>query len=165
MARPVRTWPAFAALIAALALEILPLADALQMLRPPFLALALIYWIMMWPQRIGLGTAFLFGIALDVLHGQLLGQNAIALTMVGFLTLNFHLQIRIFPLWQLTVTVLALLGVDALIRLLIDGFTGNPPAGIGPWVRALIGTLIWPVLMAILDRIRMTAETRPSDFN
>ena len=165
MARPVRNWPAFAALFVALALEILPLADGAQALRPPFVAMVLIYWIMMWPQRIGLGTAFLLGIALDVLHGQLLGQNAIALTVVGFLTLNFHLQIRIFPLWQLTVTVFALLAIDVLIRTLIDGFSGSPQAGFGPWVRVLIGTLIWPILMAVLDRIRMTAETRPSDFD
>ena len=165
MARPVRSWPAFIALGVALGLEILPLPGALQALRPPFVAMVLIYWIMMWPQRIGLGTAFLLGVALDILHGQLLGQNALALTVLGFLTLNFHLQIRIFPLWQLTVTVLALLAVDALIRFLIDGFTGAPQAGFGPWVRVLIGTLIWPLVMAVLDRVRMSAETRPSDFD
>jgi rod shape-determining protein MreD len=165
VARPVRSWPAFAVLFIALTLEIVPLPDGLQAFRPPFLALALIYWIMMWPQRIGLGWAFLLGIALDILHGQLLGQNAIALTIVAYLTLNFHLQIRICPLWQLTVTVLALLGADAGIRFLIDGISGTAHAGFGPWVRVLIGMLLWPFLMAILDSVRMGAETRPSEFD
>ena len=165
MARPVRSWRAYFALFVALALEIAPIPDSLQAFRPPFMTMVLVYWIMMWPQRIGLGTAFLCGIALDILHGQLLGQNAITLTIVGYLTLNFHLQIRIFPLWQLTTAVLALLTADALIRFLIDGIAGSAPAGFGPWVRVLVGTLIWPILMAILDRVRMSAETRPSAFD
>jgi rod shape-determining protein MreD len=152
-------------LFVALALEIVPLPDSMQAFRPPFVVLALIYWIMMWPQRIGLGWAFLLGIALDIMHGQLLGQNAITLTIVAYLTLNFHLQIRIFPLWQLTMTVLALLSADVLIRSLIDGITGTAQAGFGPWIRVLVGTLLWPILMAILDQVRMGAETRPSDFD
>jgi rod shape-determining protein MreD len=165
VARPVRSWPAFLVLFVALALEIVPLPDSMQAFRPPFVVLALIYWIMMWPQRIGLGWAFLLGIALDIMHGQLLGQNAITLTIVAYLTLNFHLQIRIFPLWQLTMTVLALLSADVLIRSLIDGITGTAQAGFGPWIRVLVGTLLWPILMAILDQVRMGAETRPSDFD
>ena len=65
---------------------------------------------------------------------------------------------------QTKLLVFALLAIDAFIRFLVDGFTGAPQAGIGPWVRVLIGTLLWPILMAVLDRVRMSAETRPSDF-
>ena len=165
MARPVNSWPAYFALIIALALEIVPLPLSIQFMRPPFLAMTLIYWVMMWPQRIGLGTAFLFGIAIDILHGQLLGQNALAFTLVAFLTLHFHLQIRIFPLWQLTITVFALLTFDALISFFVDGIAGSIPAGFSQWGRVFIGTLFWPLLMAILDRKRMHAESRPSQFD
>ncbi len=165
MARPAHSWPPFVALFVALAVEIAPLPEVLQLFRPPFVAMVLIYWIMMWPQRIGLGTAFLLGIAMDILHGQLLGQNALALTVVAFLTLRFHLQIRIFPLWQLTMTVFSLLAIDALLRFLIDGIAGFPRSGFGDWTRIMFGTLIWPILMAILDTLRMRAETRPSQFD
>ena len=165
MARPIHSWPPYLALLVALAIEIAPLPEVLQLFRPPFVAMVLIYWIMMWPQRIGLGIAFVAGIALDILHGQLLGQNAFSLTVVAFLTLRFHLQIRIFPLWQLTMTVFALLAMDALLRFLIEGIAGLPRTGYGNWTRVIIGTLIWPILMAILDTLRMRAETRPSQFD
>ena len=165
MARPVYSWPAYVALLVALALEIVPLPPVLELLRPPFVAMVLIYWIMMWPQLIGLGTAFLLGIALDILHGQLLGQNALALSIVGFLTLRFHLQIRIFPLWQLTMTVFALLAVDALLRFLVEGIAGLPRTGFENWTRIIVGTLIWPIVMAILDNLRLRAETQPSHFD
>ncbi|MEC9375309.1 MAG: rod shape-determining protein MreD, partial [Pseudomonadota bacterium] len=161
----IRIWPLYLTLVIALALEITPLINSFQMLRPPIIAMVLIYWIMMWPERIGLGTAFLFGIGLDILHGQILGQNAMSLTIIAYLTIRFHLQIRIFPLWQLTIIVFALLTSNAIVHLLIDGVAGTSQIGFGPWIRILFGTLTWPILMAILDRIRIFAETKPSHFD
>jgi rod shape-determining protein MreD len=77
------------------------------------------------------------------------------LSIVAYLTLRFHLQIRIFPLWQLTMTVFALLGIDALLVFLIDGFAGNPLGDIGRWTPILSGAILWPPVMAILDGMRM----------
>ena len=119
------------AFVAAIALEVVPLPVSIQPFRPPLPAMVLIYWAMMWPHRFGLGTAFVIGICLDILHGQLLGQNALALCVVTYLTLRFHLQIRIFPLWQLTSAVFALLMVQAAILYLIDGLAGTDSGGIG----------------------------------
>lgn len=165
MARPIRVWPVAAAFGLALAIEIMPLPDVLQPFRPPVLAMILIYWAMMWPERVGITTGFFLGLALDILHGQLLGQNALALTTVAYLTLRFHLQIRIFPLWQLTVTVVALLTLDALLQTFIEGISGSPPAGITRWTRVLSGAIFWPVVMGIMDRLRQHVEYRSPNLN
>ena len=165
MARPVRIWPVYAAIAAAVALEIVPLPNILQGFRPPFPAMIMIYCAMMWPQRFGIGTAFCVGLCLDILHGQILGQNALALSAVTYLTLRFHLQIRIFPLWQLTVTVFALLAFGAFLQFFIEGVAGLAPAGITRWTRVVSGTLFWPLVMGIMDRIRLLVEARRSSFN
>ena len=126
--------------------------------------MAVIYWIMMWPRVFGLGTAWTVGLILDVLQGELLGQHALALTIVGYLTLRFHLQIRIFPLWQLTMTVFALLTFDGFIQLLIEGLAGLPIAGPIRWTRILSGALLWPIVLGVMDRLRMQSEFRSSSF-
>ncbi len=149
-----RLWPVWMVLIAAVALSALPLPDMLQPVRPPLAAMTVIYWSMMWPQRFGLGSAWVVGLLLDILQGTLLGQHAIALAIIAYLTLKFHLQIRIFPLWQLTVTVFALLAIDSLIVLLIDGYAGNPLGGLARWSQVLTGAILWPIVMALMDRIR-----------
>lgn len=164
MARSVKVWPAFVCLLFAAALEIVPLPDFAGPWRPPFAAIALIYWVMMWPTRINLGTAFIIGIILDLLHGNLLGQNALSLSVVAYLTLRFHLRIRIFPVWQLTLAVFALLAVNAFIQLWIDGVAGAPPAGAARWLQVITGALLWPVLMGIMDRIRINAERDNARF-
>ncbi len=157
-------WPVWLVLIAAVALVSLPLPDVLTPFRPPWAAMAIIYWVMMWPRVFGVGSAWTLGLLLDVLQGELLGQNALALSVIGYLTLRFHLQIRIFPLWQLTMTVFALLVINAFILFWIDGVAGNPSAGLARWTQVIIGGILWPPVMAIMDRLRVRVENRNPTF-
>lgn len=164
MARPLRVWPAVITFVTAIAIEIMPLPDVFQPFRPPLPAMALIYWTMMWPERFGLLTAFALGIVLDILHGQLLGQNALALCVVTYITVRFHLQIRIFPLWQMTMTVLALLTLAAALQFVVEGIAGYGLSGLRRWPAIICGTLLWQPVMALLDQVRMQSETRTSNF-
>ncbi|MGI9343678.1 MAG: rod shape-determining protein MreD [Gammaproteobacteria bacterium] len=157
-------WPAWVMLIASAALVSVPLPDYMTPFRPPWATMVVIYWIMMWPRAFGLGTAWLVGLLLDILQGELLGQHALALTVVGYLTLRFHLQIRIFPLWQLTATVFALMAIDAFILFWIDGVAGNPPVGLARWTQVLMGAILWPIVMAIMDRVRERIGRRDPTF-
>lgn len=165
MARQVRVWPVLVTFVAAIALEVMPLPELLQPVRPPLPEMVLIYWVMMWPERFGIGTAFIIGLCLDILHGQLLGQNALSLSVVTYITLRFHLQIRIFPLWQLTMTIFALLAIGALVQFLIEGIAGLSMIGLARWSRVLTGILLWPLLMGVMDRLRMQIEYRESTFD
>ena len=157
-------WPVWLVLIGAAALMSLPLPEGLTPYRPAWATLALIYWIMMWPGRFGLGSAWLLGLLLDVLQGATLGQHALALSVVGYITLRFHLQIRIFPLWQLTATVFALLGLEAFILFWIDGVAGNQPVGLARWSQVVTGAVLWPLVMAMMDRLRERLERRDARF-
>jgi rod shape-determining protein MreD len=157
-------WPIWVVMLTTLALVSLPLPDLLTPFRPPWVALAVIYWVMMSPREFGLSSAWLVGLMLDIFQGGLLGQNALALTVIAFLTLRFHLQIRIFPLWQLTMTVFALLTVNAFIVFWIDGIVGNPLLGIARWTQVIFGAVLWPPVMAIMDRVREQTEPRDTTF-
>ena len=157
-------WPVWVVMLAAISLEVLPLPGFVQPLRPPWAAIAVIYWTMMWPRRFGLGAAWVVGIILDILHGTLLGENAIALSIVAYVTMRFHLQIRIFPMWQLTTTVFALLTINAFIQFWIDGVAGVGSAGISRWTQVMTGAILWPPLMALMDRVRVQIETRGTAF-
>lgn len=164
MARPLRIWPALITFLTAIAIEVMPLPEVLQPFRPSLPAMALIYWTMMRPERFGLLLAFTLGIVLDILHGQLLGQNALALCVVTYITVRFHLQIRIFPLWQMTMTVLALLTLAAAVQFLVEGIAGYGLSGLRRWPAIISGTLLWQPVMALLDRVRMQSETHASNF-
>jgi rod shape-determining protein MreD len=93
----------------ALVLTIMPLPLWAQDYRPQWVALMLIYWCLALPERIGVATAWGLGIMQDVVSGALLGQHALSLSVLAFLTVRLHQRIRIFPWWQQALSVLVLL--------------------------------------------------------
>jgi rod shape-determining protein MreD len=151
-------------MLLALVAELLPLPAAIQPLRPAWTTMAVIYWSLMWPGRFGVFSAFLVGLLIDVGHGSLLGQHALSLSLVAWLVLRVHLQLRVFPLWQLTLAVFALMFLEAFVLLWIDGATGRAEFGPGRWGPVLAAGLMWPLLMAAMDRFRERLERRGSSF-
>ena len=147
-------WVIVVSFVAALVLTILPLPDWLQVLWPEWGALVLLYWCLALPERISVGTAWVVGLLLDVLHGSLLGQHALAMTVIAYLTVNLHQRIRLYPLWQQALTVLMLLALYQLLLMWFDGIIGQPTKPWTYWLPPLTGMLLWPGSFLLLREIR-----------
>src|SRR5690606_18422456 len=100
-----------ATVIVALIAAVAPLPHSLDAARPDLLLLLVIYWALSAPRITGLLFAWLCGLAIDLLKGTTLGQHALAFALVAFLTHKFQLRMRIFPIWQQTLTVSMLLAL------------------------------------------------------
>jgi rod shape-determining protein MreD len=161
MARAQRQWwMSILSLVATLALASMPLPDAVAPLRPDWVAVVLLYWSLMAPRHFSLLTAFWMGIALDTLTGALLGQNALALLVIVYLAEKFHLRLRVFPLSQLAITVLLLLGLYEFVLFWIDGIAGRTVPLVERWVPPLTGTLVWIGMYMLFDRREREAPAR-----
>ena len=136
-------------------LQLMPLPQVLLPFKPFWLALVLIYWAIEVPERIGLGLAFLLGIAGDMLSGELLGEQSLRLIIFTFIVLRFRSRLRFFPMWQQTLAVLALLLNDRILLLLVRLLSGAvvPPASW--WIAPCVGAALWPFLFLLLDDLRM----------
>jgi rod shape-determining protein MreD len=157
-------WPVWLLLLIAVAVEVVPLPAVMAPFRPPWATLVLVYWALMWPGRVGIFTAFLVGLVLDVAEGNLLGQNAFVLAGLAYLVLRFHLRMRVFPLWQLTLSVFVLLSVATFLDLWIDGIAGRANFGAERWGPVISATLVWPLVMGAMDRARERLERRDRSF-
>lgn len=144
--------------LVAILLSILPGPDWAEPFRPDWVGLVLIYWCMAIPQRVGVGVGWTVGLMLDVLYGSLLGQQALAKTLVAFITLKLHLQLRMFPRWQQAVSVLILIALNQLIILWVRSLIGQGPIGWSYWMSSAVSMLIWPWLFIILRDIRRRAH-------
>ncbi|MGB5540705.1 MAG: rod shape-determining protein MreD [Gammaproteobacteria bacterium] len=140
--------------IVALLLTIMPLPEWARYLRPDWVGLVLIYWCMAVPERVGVGSGWFAGLLVDLLTGAVLGQHALALAVVAFLTMKFHQRVRLFPILQQAFTVLVLLVLHQLIALWISRFIGRPGVPLHFWMPSLAGMLIWPAVYGILRGIR-----------
>jgi rod shape-determining protein MreD len=128
-------------------------------LAPDFVALVLVFWCVRQPRLVGLGAGWLLGLLMDVGNGVLMGQHALAYSLLAFASITLSRRILWFPLWGQALHVAALLllsqGISALVRLATGAEFPGWQIAIGP----LIGALLWPLVSTLLlMRQRMPAE-------
>lgn len=151
-------WLLIASFALAYLLTLVPLPEVLERARPEWVALVLIYWCMAVPERVGVGTGWLVGLIQDALQSTLLGQHALTYAVLAYLTLKLHQRIRVYPVWQQAISVMALLLLAQMILLWVNGVIGRPSLGWENWLAALTGTLLWPVLFVAMREFRRSAN-------
>jgi rod shape-determining protein MreD len=149
----IRRMPMALSALVALALAILPLPAVLDAFRPDFLVLVVLYWCIESPRAGGLSLAFFAGLALDVIQGVVLGQHALALTLMGAWATHLRLRIRVFSMLSQCLVVFMLLTGYQFIVFWVDGATGNPVTNFSRWLAPIIGALLWPVLISVMGKL------------
>ena len=135
----------------ALILTVLPLPRSLDVVRPAFLVLTVLYWSVYAPRAGGLAIGFFAGLMLDVFQGPVLGEHALALSLITYIAVREHQRIRSKPAIQQALIVFPALMLYELVLFMIDGWTGHPVTSPLRWVHTLSGALIWPPAAAILS--------------
>lgn len=137
--------------LVALILTVLPLPPWLDVVRPAFLVLTVIYWSVNAPRAGGLAIGFFAGLLLDVFQGPVLGEHALALSLITYIAVREHQRIRSKPAIQQALIVFAALILYEVVLFMIDGWTGNPVTSPLRWVHTVTGALLWPPVAAILS--------------
>lgn len=160
---PVRVGTIVASFAVALLANFLPWPDLA--LAPDFVALVLAFWCVRQPRLVGLATGWALGLVVDAGNGVLLGQHALAYSLLAFLAITFSRRILWFGLWGQALHVAALLllaqGVGLLVRLAAGAEFPGWTLAVGP----LAGAALWPPLSVLLllpqRRPPEPGETKP----
>jgi rod shape-determining protein MreD len=150
---PVRRVPMALSALVALALAVVPLPAAIDAFRPDILVLVVFYWSIESPRAGGLALAFFAGLTLDVVRGVVLGQHALALTLMAAWATHLRLRLRVFSTLSQSLTIFALLTGYQFILFWIDGATGNPVTTFSRWLAPVIGAIFWPLIAGVLSRL------------
>lgn len=139
----------------AIVLQVLPWPQGWQGVRPAWLVLALMYWIIVLPERINIGTAFVIGICWDLITGSVLGVHAIVLVIFAYLIRINYMILRNLSLWFQSFLVILFvifirLGLFLIEYILYHHVSFDPSCFYG----ALLSGLLWPWLVILLRGIR-----------
>lgn len=153
----------FSSLLVTFLLNFLPWGSMIGV--PDFVALTLVFWSIHQPRKVGIGVAFAMGLLMDVHTASLLGENALAYTLLSYFAITIHRRVlwftpmtqtlHVFPLFLLTQVI------QALIQLLVNGkFPG--------WLfftESIVTAALWPLaswlLLAPQRRSIDRDDTRP----
>ena len=160
---PVR--PLFIAfsLVVAAAIEMLPVGR--HAASPDLVALVLVFWNVHQPLRVGVGTGFALGLVLDVHSGAVLGQHALAYTLLSFFAVTIHRRLLWFSLPAQALQILPLFaaahGVSLAARMAAGGMFPGWTLMLAPLAEALLWPLVVWLLLAPQRRAPDPDENRP----
>lgn len=135
-------------LLLALAINLLPLGRHPAV--PDVLALVLVFWAVHQPRRVGIFAAFGFGLAMDVHQGALLGQHALAYTLLSYFAITIHRRLLWFTAPAQALHVLPLMAASHIVTLLLRLATGGDFPGWELLLSPLFEALLWPVVSVLL---------------
>ena len=141
----------FWSIVVALGLEMLPWGDWPM---PGFLALILVFWNVYQPRRVGIFLAWLLGLVMDVYAGSLLGQHALAYSVLSFGAIALHRRLLWYSIAGQAVQLLPLFFLAQVFVMAVHFFfTGIAPS----WVYLLtpiMTSILWiPLSTAVLGRL------------
>lgn len=145
--RPVSLKDIYLTLIVAFMLYLLPWAGFGLLIRPDFVLLALLYWMLRAPHLCNVGTAWMMGLLIDVASGSFFGQYALAYSVTAYFALYYQRRLVLFSAWQQAGYVMLLLLVSQIVLLVIKLMAGNALPGWSYFLSSLSGVLLWQLLV------------------
>ncbi len=156
--RPVKVRTIAGSLALALFLDFLPWPDLRVV--PDFVALVLCFWCVRQPRLVGLGIAWALGLLVDAGNGVLLGQHALAYSLLAFLSIWWSRRILWFgPLLQ-AMHVAVMLVIAQTLVLLVRLAAGDAFPGWPLYIGPLAAAVLWPMAswLLLLPQRRLERE-------
>jgi rod shape-determining protein MreD len=145
---PPRASTIVASFAIAMLLNFLPWKDL--RLVPDFVALVLAFWCIRQPRLVGLGIGWMLGLLSDAGNGVLLGQHALAYSLLAFLSIWLSRRILWFGPGLQALHIAALLlvvqGAVVLVRVASGAEFPGWPIIVGP----IAGAMLWPMISWLL---------------
>jgi rod shape-determining protein MreD len=135
-------------LTGAFMLNLLPVGQGIGV--PDFVALVLVFWGIHQPRKVGIGIAFSMGLLMDVHSAKLLGENALAYTLLSYLAIMIHRRVLWFPVMTQAVHVFPLLLLTKAIQMLVRLLATGSFSGWLEFVSSAVSIALWPVITWLL---------------
>ena len=114
-------------------------------IRPDFLLLVIIFWLIRAPSVCNVGTAWFAGLLMDLATGGIFGQYALAYTMTAFFAVMYQRRLVLFSGTQQLAYLTLLLLTSQISLLILKIFAGMQFIGWAYFLPSVSGVLLWRV--------------------
>ncbi len=124
---------------------LLPWSGFALKVRPDFLLLVIIFWLIRAPNLCNVGTAWLVGLLVDLATGGIFGQYALAYTVTAFFAVVYQRRLVLFNHTQQLFYVFLLLIISQVTLLILKTFAGANYLGWAYFLPSITGVLLWRI--------------------
>lgn len=133
----------YLSLLAAFICMLFPWSGFVLSIRPDFMLLVILFWLLRAPNQCSVGTAWFMGLWIDLATGGIFGQYALAYTITTFFAVIYQRRLVLFSSTQQLVYVFSLLFLSQLILLILKTFAGKEFLGWSYFLPSITGVLLW----------------------
>ncbi len=142
---PTKLKTLYLSLILAFVFLLLPWSGFALKIRPDFILLVIIFWLIRAPNLCNVGTAWFLGLFVDLATGGIFGQFALAYTITAFFAVTYQRRLVLFNHTQQLFYVFLLLMISQIVLLIIKTFSGADALGWGYFLPSIVGVLLWRI--------------------
>ncbi|TRZ89304.1 MAG: rod shape-determining protein MreD [Rhodocyclaceae bacterium] len=154
---PVRNWFIVLTLFVALLLNLIPFGRLPGI--PDWVALALAFWCVHQPLKVGMAAAFVLGLGMDVADASVMGQHALAYVLLAFAAAGLSRRVLWFPLSQQALQMLPLFLGTQLVMMAARMLSGAEFPGVLWFLSSFTAALLWHPVTYLL----LIPQFRPED--
>ena len=147
----------YLSLLATLILDSIYLSSSFQVIKPTFVLLALIYWNIALPDKVGIVLSLVMGIIVDFIEGSVLGTYPLLFVVVSYLCQRFFYQFRVMKIIQQSIILFVLflfikqyLAIDFSFSYGSNLNLFNSGNLLITFLYSLLSAIAWPVLFYCL---------------
>ena len=139
--------------LVALILMVMPMPVSVDIFRPDWVTLVLLYWVIALPHRVNMGTALVLGVLSDILLGSVLGVHALGMVVVTYFAARHFQRFRNFSLPQQALLIAFLIVLKRMIVFQANVFIHDAEFTGSYFWPALTSALFWLWLFPLLRKI------------
>lgn len=117
---------------------------------PDVLLLVIAFWCVHEPRRVGMVTAFALGLLMDVHDAGVLGESALAYTLVAYGAIVLHRRLQRFDLWSQAMHMLPLFFLAHLGTTVIHAWIAGKWPGWDWAIGTALTAALWPMVGWVL---------------
>ena len=147
----------YLSLLATLILDSIYLSSSFLVIKPTFVLLALIYWNIALPDKVGIVLSLVMGIIVDFIEGSVLGTYPLLFVVVAYLCQRFFYQFRVMKIIQQSIILFVLflfikqyLAIDFSFSHGSNFNLFNSSNLLITFLYSLLSAIAWPVLFYCL---------------
>ena len=137
-------------------LRLIPLRESLAIWRPDWLALAVFYWALVVPHKLGVGFGWLVGLFEDMLTAALFGQHAIGKALIGMVATQENIRLRQYRIVEQAIIIGVLQAISIGIVVWVERLADGDPIHWQSWYPALSTALMWPMVSYLLNLLDLS---------